>query len=886
MFIDPHIGESLQINGKSYTFSEAPNAPGIIYAEIGRKAKVYRVINGGQSFALKAFKPKYRSIHTVENSQRISQYQNVPGLSVSQRHVITAKNHPRVIGDHPDFEFGILMPWVEGKSWFNYVTGKVLINRRESICLTRALINIIYDLERHDLAHCDLSSSNFIFSSDFSHVELIDIEDMFGYGLQEPAEKPKGTGGYSPNWASADGIWEAGADRFSTAILVCEILGWQFENIREASDGDAYFAEGEFGNKSRRFRLLSERLEQIQPELANLFKTVWYSESLEECPKIAKWKEIVDTLGEPELEIAPSVIDFGSLQLECKGQLPTRKIKVRNTGSGTLTGSIISNVNWLSITPKEFANAEGSYSEHSVTLLANYPDMHSYKSQFDDAIHVYDGNSTQPLSCKYEITKKNGGTKWLWVLGGAISFLAILIIILSQMPRQTGGFPSITPPTSEVPSIDSSSPSPIPVQEAPTYTTTLQYSSNLDQWNITYFMPVGIDLSQTKSSNDWIEPQAAGNQRFFGILHFGENTQVGVILDVLDQVESRMIFSFDGDVDFSDNSILMTSDQVISQPVEFQITYSDGSAEPYAIKAYYLTDRAPGELLYYRASLREGTIQLPDQTLPIAIFDDNADGLYSDLENIEVKVDLNLDGFVGDDERFYAVSPIKIADTYYKVAEISPSGVQITLQEAQFGQVIGTINDATSGKPISNAQITTYPLGLVTVSNTDGYYSLQVPEGNYWQFAILSTGYVPEYVYPQEPVAAGQALELNISLSQPSGLTHGTVQLHDGDSYHFLAGTTDQYSGGDFYFSFSDDGAQFLANNYYQQGLIDLGFDPNIELDRVEPPDSGYYQFGVDAIIDHVYVSLAKEGETGHYVIFRVTRLEPGQYVEIEYHYD
>lgn len=200
MFADPGIGEILSINGTTYHFTEATNAPGIIYAEIGRKAKVYRLIGNGQPFALKAFKPKYRIPETVANTPQIARYQDVPGLAVAGRTIISPEQYPQIVQTFPAFAYSVLMPWVEGKSWFNHVTGKIPLTQAESLRLARALVDAIYELERRDLAHCDLSSSNFIFSLDLSHVELIDIEDMFGQGLLPPKEKPKGTGGYAPGW--------------------------------------------------------------------------------------------------------------------------------------------------------------------------------------------------------------------------------------------------------------------------------------------------------------------------------------------------------------------------------------------------------------------------------------------------------------------------------------------------------------------------------------------------------------------------------------------------------------------------------------------------------------------------------------------------------------
>ena len=407
MFIDPGIRESITVDGKIYNFTEAPNAPGIIYAEIGRKAKVYRVVKSGQAYALKAFKPKYRSTETVENTQRIAVFQNVPGLSVARRLVIKPEAYPEVVSNNPAFAYAILMPWVEGKSWFNYVTGKVALDRQVSLQLAKALVNAVNELEQRNLAHCDLSSSNFVFSEDFKHVELIDIEEMFGNGLVEPKEKPRGTGGYTPEWVRKEGVWEAGADRYSTGILVSEILGWQFEDIRSTSAGDAFFAEGEFGNKSKRFRLLSERLEQIHPELSRLFKTVWYAESVEESPRIADWKRVLDSIREPELQVTPDYLKLGTLDLSVKPvQQPQTTLVVKNIGGGVLTGRIQPNVPWLSVTPAVFSCVEGNESKHKVILGATAPTRKGQTNyQFNNGINVSTKQGTKTVSGSYSVVR-------------------------------------------------------------------------------------------------------------------------------------------------------------------------------------------------------------------------------------------------------------------------------------------------------------------------------------------------------------------------------------------------------------------------------------------------------------------------------------------------
>ena len=301
MFTDPEINAKLLLD-KKYHFMETPHAPGVVYAEIGRKAKVYKVKNGGKAYALKAFKPKYRSKEIVENTSRIAKFADVPSLSVANRLVITPDNYPEAIENYPAFAYAVLMPWIEGMSWFNFVSRRTPLKKHESLRLAHQFIDTIVEFEKKGLAHCDLSGGNFVFSEDFCHVELIDIEDMFGYDLIQPTENPVGTKGYVPNWLKAKGAWEAGADRFAASILVCEILGWQSQEIRDASSGDTYFADGEFGHKSKRFRLLNDYLKELHPELARLFQAIWYATSLEECPRINEWKDKLELIEELELD--------------------------------------------------------------------------------------------------------------------------------------------------------------------------------------------------------------------------------------------------------------------------------------------------------------------------------------------------------------------------------------------------------------------------------------------------------------------------------------------------------------------------------------------------------------------------------------------------------
>ncbi len=56
-------------------------------------------------------------------------------------------------------------------------------------------------------------------------------------------------------------------------------------------------------------------------------------------------------------------------------------------------------------------------------------------------------------------------------------------------------------------------------------------------------------------------------------------------------------------------------------------------------------------------------------------------------------------------------------------------------------------------------------------------------------------------------------------------------------------------------------------------------------LSLVVPPVRGYSKHPVRAQAGHTYAAQALVGEEGHYIVFRVLRIEAGEFVEIEFLY-
>ena len=59
-----------------------------------------------------------------------------------------------------------------------------------------------------------------------------------------------------------------------------------------------------------------------------------------------------------------------------------------------------------------------------------------------------------------------------------------------------------------------------------------------------------------------------------------------------------------------------------------------------------------------------------------------------------------------------------------------------------------------------------------------------------------------------------------------------------------------------------------------REACRDLGNIGNVALSTVTIPSAGCTRYGVSVVAGHTYVSLAQEGEEGHYIVFRVTSLQ------------
>lgn len=299
MTFQPNVGDTLQIEDVEYRIAEHPAAPGIPYGQEGRAAVVYKVTSYMGSRALKVFKKRFRVPSLVSLSERLAPFANLEGLRACNRTVLTARRHPELLREHPDLTYAVLMPWIDGPTWMEVLLDKRPLSREQSLLIAQTLGEILAAMEEQGVAHCDLSGPNVMIPSlaemlgdnGEAPVELVDVEQLFGPGLERPEMLLAGSQGYAAYHANNGDLWNARADRFAGAMLLSEMLGWSDPAVRAAAWGETYFDPEEIQNKSSdRYRILTDALRtQWGTGVADLLEYAWRSESLEDCPNFGEW---------------------------------------------------------------------------------------------------------------------------------------------------------------------------------------------------------------------------------------------------------------------------------------------------------------------------------------------------------------------------------------------------------------------------------------------------------------------------------------------------------------------------------------------------------------------------------------------------------------------
>lgn len=294
---NPNPNDTLHIGGRTYQVQPHPAVPSFAFGQEGRKAMVYQVrdIATGGLYALKKFKPAYRLPDLVDVCDQLAQFSQWQGLEVCARACLTYGPHDDALTQYPDLEYAVLMPWIVGSTWYDMVIGETAVSKVEALTFAAAVAQVLAGLEESGLAHCDISAANVIISGVTSNAHLIDVEDLYVPGFPQPAVLPAGTDGYAHK-AVRSGRWDAVADRFSGAVLMCEMAAWFDPDIRHKADEEHYFAPDEMHQDGERYQLMKSVLVDLDERLGDLFDEMWFSDTLEDCPRLNDWQDVFEDL--------------------------------------------------------------------------------------------------------------------------------------------------------------------------------------------------------------------------------------------------------------------------------------------------------------------------------------------------------------------------------------------------------------------------------------------------------------------------------------------------------------------------------------------------------------------------------------------------------------
>jgi serine/threonine protein kinase len=328
---NPTLTTQLSIDGVAYRFTPHPAVPTLVWAQEGRHAIVYRIEDQHDAYGLKVFRPAFRHPGLIVTAESLWTYHELPGMLVCKQAVITGEGFPELVGQYEDLDYAMVMPWIEGETWFDMLNKRERLTLDQSRALAESMAWVLYALELNQLAHCDLSSGNVIVDPNMDQVYLVDVEDLYSPWLEPPPMLPAGSAGYQHKQAPSGGQWGPLGDRFAGVVLMAEMLGWAHPKVRKEAWGESYFAPGELQQDSPRFDTLLKALQAYHPGFAETFEQAWRSDRLEDCPPLKTWYDLLDALPrDPVASWAPiNRKDFQDELDALSGRKPRRRSRDR-----------------------------------------------------------------------------------------------------------------------------------------------------------------------------------------------------------------------------------------------------------------------------------------------------------------------------------------------------------------------------------------------------------------------------------------------------------------------------------------------------------------------------------------------------------------------------
>lgn len=307
MPFDARAKDRLVIEGVTYRVVERQDSPGVPHNVQGARSTVYELQEGRQSWALKVFNPQHQTPSLVEQATQLAPFGDVPGMVVCRRTVLSPESHPTLTEEHPELEYSVLMPWVEGPTWQQVMAERKALRSEQSLQLARALASTLEALEQRGAAHTDLSAANVLIPAlaqrtaeatqpASSAIELVGVECMYGPGLSNVLPLRAVASGYADQLGGGS-AWGPDADRFAAAILIAEMLAWCDGRVIAAAFGDSYFDPMEMRYDGIRYQTLAGVLRTRWGEpLVSTLTRAWHSTGTSDCPPLAEWSQLLKDL--------------------------------------------------------------------------------------------------------------------------------------------------------------------------------------------------------------------------------------------------------------------------------------------------------------------------------------------------------------------------------------------------------------------------------------------------------------------------------------------------------------------------------------------------------------------------------------------------------------
>ena len=98
------------------------------FGQEGRKAIVYQVQRDSELYALKVFKRQFRGAYLVDICRKLARLV-LRGLEVCARRCLTQATAEAAIEEHPELEYAVVMPWIQGATWFDIIFSGTALSR-------------------------------------------------------------------------------------------------------------------------------------------------------------------------------------------------------------------------------------------------------------------------------------------------------------------------------------------------------------------------------------------------------------------------------------------------------------------------------------------------------------------------------------------------------------------------------------------------------------------------------------------------------------------------------------------------------------------------------------------------------------------------------------